>query len=158
MPRYQAECYFADSKIGRQKMEISAATRQGAIDQFKKVYGARQVSDVREVKPETNNTSSSVDTSGAAGLAVLAVLAWAFVSFAPWVLMFVGGSAAAWLGTKITGLDLEDTSNSDPNATIKGLIVFVLMLSAGFFGFYKGTELQKWINTPDTPAQQQIKK
>jgi hypothetical protein len=155
MPRYQATCYFEDSKIGKQTMEVSAATRQGAIDQLKNVYGARSVVNVEEVK-SGSNSGSSVDTSGAAGLVFLAAIAWAVVSFAPFALMFVGGAGAAWLGTTLTGLSLDE-DDEDPYAGAKAVIVIFLMISAGSFGFYKGTELQKWINTPDTHIQQ-IKK
>lgn len=149
MPRYTASCWFG-SKIGQQDMEVNANTPGGAIDMLKNVYGAQSVSNVREIR--ANNSNSSSDVSGYAGLAFLAAGAWAFVTFTPWILMMGGGMIAAWLSQFIVGDTLEDALEEDKVGKLA--IILALTLLAGGFGFVKGNEMHKHLNTPDVKVQQ----
>lgn len=149
MPRYVAKCYFNNANIGVSEIEVSASSITGAKELLKNVYGARQITNLREIRG--NNTSSN-DASGYVGLAALAAGAWAFVTFTPWILMLGGGMAAAWLSQFIVGDTLEDAVEEDKVGKIA--IILTLTLLAGGFGFVKGTEIQKWINTPDAKIQQ----
>jgi hypothetical protein len=55
MATWRAQCWLGSSG-GYQDLEVQASTFQGAVQQFKRVYGAEQVCNVREL---SNRRSSS---------------------------------------------------------------------------------------------------
>lgn len=153
MARYRAKCWFG-SNVGMQEMEVSSSSSYGAVEMLKNVYGAQQVYNIHEVRGN-NNSSSSSSLSGAGGLGLLVLIG--AVMFAPWVLMTVGGAVGTWISEKVVGYSLEESVDNEDMPRVL-IILFAAILSGGI-GFYQGTEFQKYINTPDTPAQQQqIKK
>ena len=154
MARYRAKCWFG-SNIGMQEMEVNSATSHGAVDMLKRVYGAQQVYNVHQIREGSNSGGGSSSFSGIGGLSLVALIA--AVMFAPWVLMTVGGAVGTWISEKVVGSSLEESVDTEDMPRVL-IILFAAILSGGI-GFYKGTEFQNYINTPDAPAQQQqIKK
>lgn len=149
MPRYKAKCWFG-TNIGMQEMEVNSASPNGAIDMLKQVYGAKEVYNIHVV----GNGSNSSGSSAAGGIGILILVG--AVMFAPWVLMTVGGAVGTWVSEKVVGSTLEESMDND-NMPKFSIIVLTALLCGGI-GFYKGTEFQKYLNTPDVPAQQQNKK
>ena len=62
MATWRAQCWLGSSG-GYQDLEVQASTFQGAIQQFKRVYGAEQVISAHEVKNGRNGGGGSVSTS-----------------------------------------------------------------------------------------------
>jgi hypothetical protein len=146
------------SDSGYQELEVQSNTNYGAKEQFKRIYGAEQIINLRQVRDSSSSGSGVGDVSGTVGLIGLVAAAWAFVSFTPWILMGLGGAAGLWVGEKVTGQSVEEyTSRSDDKGHGKAAIVLALTLLAGGFGFVKGDEIKKGFDAPDTPAQVQKK-
>lgn len=114
-------------------------------------------------QPEKINYSSSnddTDFSGTGGLIILLGLLWAAFTFLPWVLMFAGGTAAVWIGQLLTGQTVDEyTSIDDPtnNETIRFLIVLILSITVGGWGFVQGTLWQREVQMDSTPKVEQVK-
>lgn len=155
--KWRADCYLGTSS-GTQELEVRSATSYGAEEQFRRVYGAISVSNIREVRDGSNrsSSSSSSDSSGAVGLVALVAAGWAFVSFTPWVVMFIGGGVATWIAQLMVGSTLEETVDDDEHR--KMAFILIVALTAGGFGFFKGVEIQQYLNKPDTQIQKTIKK
>ena len=136
---FRAKCWLGSSS-GYQDLEVKANTVNGAIDQFKRIYGVEQVINVSEVCGGNSGSSSSGSGGGVFGLAILVGLVWALVTFLPWILMGIGGSFGAWAGNK----------------TGKVSLAIILSLLAGGFGYYQGDKWQQEMNS-ETKVEQ-IKK
>lgn len=152
MARWTAECYLSD-KLGISQIEVSANTSYQAQEIMKKVYSAQRISNIREIRE--NNTNNST-TSGGTGLIVLLGFIWALFSFAPWILMIIGGMFGTWIGQFVTGSSLEESVDREDVPRV--LIVFALAIMAGGFGFIKGNEVKHYFNTPDTQVEQRVQK
>ena len=140
MATYRAKCWLGSSS-GYQDLEVKANTSVGAIEQFKRIYGAEQVINVSEVRGGgSGGGSSSGSGEGLFGLALIVGAIWALMTFLPWVLMGIGGSLGAWTGVK----------------TGKVSLAIILSLLAGGFGYYQGDKWQQEMNS-DTKVEQ-IKK
>ena len=63
MATWRAECWLGSS-AGRQTLEVQANTLNGAKQQLERVYGAEQITNLREVKGGLGSASSSSDSSG----------------------------------------------------------------------------------------------
>lgn len=114
-------------------------------------------------QPEKINysrSSESGDFSGAGRLIALIALLWVSFTFLPWVLMVAGGAVGTWIGQVVTGQSVDDY-NSNDNPTdgehIRALILFILALSLGGWGFVQGTLWQKEAQTNSTPKLEQVK-
>lgn len=113
----------------------------------------------RKAHKSTQSTDDT-DFSGAGGLIILLGLLWAAFTFLPWVLMFAGGTAAVWIGQLLTGQTVDEyTSIEDPtnNETIRFLIVLILSITVGGWGFVQGTLWQREVQTDTTPKVEQVK-
>lgn len=64
MATWRAECWLGSS-AGRQTLEVQANTIHGAKEQLERVYGAEQISNLREVRSGSGSSLSSGDSSGA---------------------------------------------------------------------------------------------
>lgn len=105
---------------------------------------------------DRESNSNSSDPGSILGLILVAGGIWAFITFMPWVLMIVYGSAATWSAEKITGQSVEEysnTKNPDDKQSKKALIVFVTAVFFGGLGFVQGSGWQKGLNS-DTPSNQ----
>lgn len=152
MPRFTANCYLGH-KLGTSQIEVNANTSYQAQEIMKKVYGAQSISNIREIRENSNDNST---TSGGAGLIVLVGCVWAFFSFAPWILMIIGGMLGTWIGQFVTGSSLEESVDKEDVPRV--LIVFALAIMAGGFGFIKGIEAQHYFNTQSPKVEQQSQK
>ena len=107
-----------------------------------------------------SRSSDSGDFSGTGGLIALIALLWVTFTFLPWVLMVAGGAAGAWIGQLLTGQSVDDY-NSNDNPTdgehIRALILLVLTISLGGWGFVQGTIWQRESQTDTTPKVEQVK-
>ena len=161
MATWRAKCWLGSSS-GYQELEVQSNTLNGAKEQFKRIYGAEQIINLREVRSRDSSSSGSgVDFSGAGGIGLIGLLivGWAFVSFTPWILMGLGGAAGAWIGEKVTGQSIEEyNEREDDLGHSKVAIVLALSLLLGGIGFVKGDEIKKGFDAPDAPAQVQSAK
>ena len=64
MATWRAECWLGSS-AGRQTLEVEASTSVGAKQQLERVYGAQQITNLREVR---SGGGSSIDAESAGGL------------------------------------------------------------------------------------------
>lgn len=160
MATYRAKCWLGSSS-GYQDLEVKANTSVGAIEQFKRIYGAEQIINVSEVRGGRSSSggSSGASIGGTAGLVGLIAAAWVFFTFTPWILMSLGGVVGAWISQKMVGQTLGDYINdSSPTSSnhYRAAFVLALTLSLGGLGFYQGDQLKKSF---DEPAKtEQIKK
>ena len=150
---------FVNSQVGKITTEVEAATFSGARQQIYAKHGnVQQITNLHQVSSKSSS-GSEIDGAGAVALVGFAAAAWAFVTFTPWILMFLGGAAATWIGEKVTGQSVSEyTERDDDSGHGKAAIVIALALFAGGLGFVKGEEIKKGFETPsNTPAQVQQK-
>jgi hypothetical protein len=153
MATWKGKCWLGSSS-GYQELEVQSSTLYGAKEQFKRIYGAEQVYDIREVRGESNSSGSSVDFVGTVGLIGLVALGWAFVSFTPWILMGLGGAFGTWVGEQVTGQSIEEYNERDDGLGNKrAAVVVALALILGGIGFVKGDEIKKGFDAPNAPAE-----
>jgi hypothetical protein len=79
MARWTAKCWLG-SKSGYQNCEVNANTVTGAHEQLKRIYGAEQIINLREVRNSLTSGSSSFGGS----LSTLMWLAALFVIISYW--------------------------------------------------------------------------
>lgn len=131
MATWTAKCWLG-SENGYQDLEVQSNTVHGADKQFRSIYGATQVINIREVR--SGGSSSSGSGEGVLGLAIIIGAIWALMSFLPWFLMGLGGWFGAWAGNK----------------TGKVSLALILSLLAGGFGYYQGDKWQQEWNSDTT--------
>lgn len=114
-------------------------------------------------QPEKINysrSSDSSDFSGTGSLVALMALLWVAFTFLPWFLMFIGGAVGTWVGQFVTGQSVDEYNSIDDPTDgehIRALILFVLALSLGGWGFVQGTIWQREAQTDTTPKVEQVK-
>lgn len=155
-----AATVFVNSTVGQITTEVEAATAAGAKEQIYAKHG--NVQSIRNLRKVNSNSSSdsgsSMSTSDGLGLLILVGAIWAFVSFAPWILMGVGGALGTWIGEVTTGQSvIEYTEREDDSGHGKAAIVFALALIMGGIGFVKGIEVKKYFDTPSSTSPAQVK-
>src|SRR6056300_778905 len=142
MATWRAKCWLGSSS-GYQELEVQSNTLYGAKEQFKRIYGAEQVINLREVRGGSSSGSGIGDISGTVALIGLIAVGWAFVSFTPWILMGLGGATGAWIGQKVTGQTIEEyNARDDGLGNKRGASVVALALILGGIGFVKGDEIK----------------
>ena len=153
MATYRAKCWLG-SASGYQELEVQSSTLYGAKEQFKRIYGAEQVYNIREVRDSSSSGSGIGDVGGTVGLIGLVAAGWAFVSFTPWILMGLGGAAGTWIGQKVTGQSIEEYNERDDGLGNKrAAAVVALALILGGIGFVKGDEIKKGFDAPSVPTE-----
>lgn len=161
MTKYRATCWMG-SEIGTHELEVDANTSVGAEAQLRRIYGAKQISNLYPVHERTNysgisNSDSGASLGGVLGLAGLVAAAWVFLSFAPWILMGIGGMFGTWISQKLTGQTLSDymdTPEPDTFDHLKASFVLTLTLTLGGLGFYQGDQINKsFIESPKVEQQ-----
>ena len=132
---------------------VEAGASYVAKQEIERLYRPIFIQNLRQVH---NDSGSSSDVSGGASVVGVGLLAacFAFVYFTPWVLMFLLGGFATWIGEIVTNQSLEEyTQRDDDFGHKRAAFVVVLALLAGGFGFVKGDEIKKGFDTPDAPAE-----
>jgi hypothetical protein len=151
--RWTAKCWMGSSS-GFVDIEVSASTINGAKEQLQRVYGAEQITNLREVRNNSASGSSGLDIDGTLGMVGLIAAACVLYAFTPWVLMLLGGAAGAWGAEKITGQSIEEyNERDDDQGHEKAAIVLAAALILGGVGFVQGDALKKGFDAPDTPTQ-----
>jgi hypothetical protein len=79
MATWRAECWLGSS-AGRQTLEVEASTSNGAKQQFERVYGAQQITNLRQVNSGGSSFSSG-DTEGFIWLGGIAFLLYLLVTY-----------------------------------------------------------------------------
>jgi len=151
--------YKAEIKTVPTGGQFTVTTESGSIstarEQIEKLYDPIYIYNLRECRGD-GNSSSIGDVGGGVALVGVIAAGWAFLTFAPWVLMLVGGATGTWIGEKVTGKSIDEITDSGTN-TKAGAILLSLMMLGGGVGFVKGHEFQTYMNTPDSVEVQQQK-
>lgn len=79
MATWRAECWLGSS-AGRQTLEVEASTSNGAKQQFERVYGAQQITNLREVRSGGSSFGSG-DTEGFIWLGGIAFVLYLLVTY-----------------------------------------------------------------------------
>jgi hypothetical protein len=79
MARYKAKCWLG-SASGYQELEVQSSTNYGAEQQFKRIYGAEQVINLRRVS-NSNTSIPTPDISGYGAGIVALVLLWLIIEY-----------------------------------------------------------------------------
>jgi hypothetical protein len=79
MATWRAKCWLGSSS-GYQDLEVQSNTLNGAKEQLKRIYGAEQISNLREVRG-SSNSSSSESSDGSALLVGIVILFAAVVTW-----------------------------------------------------------------------------
>ena len=153
MPTFEAILTLPGNQ-GCHKMTTVANTSTGAIEQFKRVYGATEVTNCYEVKGNSSSggSGSTMDTETAVGAVVVLGGLVAFFMFMPWILMGAGGAAGAWLGEKLTGFNVTETeldTKNDEHMKKFGTILALSLLLGGI-GFTTGHNFTNSSSSVDT--------
>lgn len=112
----------------------------------------RQVSSGSSISPEENDAN----LTGAAYLLLFGVVIWLFSVFTPWILMVIGGAFGAKVSEVLTGQTIDEyNERTDDSGHGRFLIVLAVSMILGGYGFVKGVEIQKYLNspTPSVPAE-----
>lgn len=143
--------YKAEIKTVPTGGQFTVTTESGSIgtarEQIEKLYDPIYIYNLRECRGD-NSGSSVGDISGSVGLIGIIAAGWLFFTFAPWVLMIIGGGAGTWIGEKVTGKSIDEITEKDN--TRAGAILLSLMLIGGGVGFIKGQEFQTYMNSSDS--------
>ena len=142
MPTFEAIVTLPKEQ-GSHKMTTVAATTEGAIDQFKRVYGATEVTNCYEVKGNSSSggSGSTMDTETAVGAVAVGAGLIALIMFLPWILMAAGGAAGTWIGQKMTGYSIEEfnnTTNHSEKEMKRAGVILAMALLLGGIGFTTG--------------------
>jgi hypothetical protein len=79
MATWRAECWLGSS-AGRQTLEVQASTSVGAKEQLQRVYGAEQITNLREVRSEGSSFSAG-DSEGLVWLAGIGFVLYLLVTY-----------------------------------------------------------------------------
>ena len=134
---------------------VEAGASYVAKQEIERLYRPIFIRNLREVRGNSNSSDFSLDTGGAVALIGLVAAGWLFMTFAPWVLMGLGGAAGTWIGEKVSGQSLEEYKERDDGSGNKrAAFVVALALFLGGFGFVKGDEIKKGFDAPSSvPAE-----
>lgn len=91
MATWRADCWLGQSD-GWQELEVKSNTPHGAKGQFESIYGAEQVSNLREVS--SSGSSSGGDISGWFMIALLVLSLWLLLEFW-WIFVPLGAICIA---------------------------------------------------------------
>ena len=85
MARWTAKCWLGSAN-GYQDLEVQSNTSHGAREQFKRIYGAEQVINLRQVN---ESSSSSGGSDGMVALGAIGLFIYLVVTFWPIALALV---------------------------------------------------------------------
>ena len=79
MATWRAQCWLG-SESGYQNLEVQSNTYQGAEQQLRRIYGAEQIINLREVR-SGGSSSSIADIGGMLMLGAVLFVIWLFVEY-----------------------------------------------------------------------------
>jgi hypothetical protein len=79
MATWRAQCWLG-SESGYQNLEVESNTFQGAEQQLRRIYGAEQIINLREVRSD-GSSSSIADIGGMLMLGAVLFVIWLFVEY-----------------------------------------------------------------------------
>jgi hypothetical protein len=79
MATWRAQCWLG-SESGYQNLEVESNTFQGAEQQLRRIYGAKQIINLREVRSD-GSSSSIADIGGMLMLGAVLFVIWLFVEY-----------------------------------------------------------------------------
>lgn len=79
MATWRAKCWLG-SESGYQNLEVQSNTFQGAEQQLRRIYGAEQIINLREVR-SGESSSSIADIGGMLMLGAVLFVIWLFVEY-----------------------------------------------------------------------------
>ena len=140
---------------------VEALTSQDAKSRVQRANPGCLVRVTRSYNENNSESGSSFDfgdIGGTFGWIVLLGGLWALATLTPWVLMSLGGAAGTWLGQKITNKDIDEIVEESGSDNDKAaIIMLVLMLLGGGFGFVQGHNLQQEWNSNTTTEEVRLK-
>jgi hypothetical protein len=88
MATWRAKCWLGSS-AGYQELEVQANTLNGAKQQLERVYGAEQITNLREVRSGSSSLGSAVNSGGTVMLLAALFVIWLIVK-CWWIVIPVG--------------------------------------------------------------------
>jgi ABC-type Na+ efflux pump permease subunit len=79
MATWRAKCWLGSAN-GFQELEVQSNTVHGADEQLRRIYGAEQVINLRQVNESKGSTSSS-DASSLFPFAIVLLLIWLMIEY-----------------------------------------------------------------------------
>ena len=142
MPTFEAILTLPNGQ-GCHKMTTVANDVTGADAQFRRVYGAVEVTNCHKVDDNSSSggSGSTMDTETAVGAVAVGAGLIAFIMFMPWILMAAGGAAGTWIGQKMTGYSIEEynnTTNHSEKEMKRAGVILAMALLLGGIGFTTG--------------------
>ena len=80
MARWTAKCWLGSSS-GYQNCEVDSNTTHGAMEQLRRIYGAEQIVNLRQVNRGGGSSISSGDGGGVVGLALIIGGIWVVTTY-----------------------------------------------------------------------------
>jgi hypothetical protein len=80
MATYRAKCWLGSSS-GYQELEVQSNTRNGAYEQFERIYGAEQIINLREVNSGNSSSNSDLNIGGSFTLIAIVVALWVLIEW-----------------------------------------------------------------------------
>lgn len=154
MKRYRAEIKVTN--VGSYfPVEIDSDASYTAKEAIQHIYNPITIRNFRQISSSSSSSSGGeYSLSGLGGMIGLAFLFWIFVTYTPIITMFLGGSIGAWVSEKITGQSVSEyTERNDDSGHGKFLIVFAVSLVLGGYGYFKGIDIQKYLNSSSIPSE-----
>lgn len=142
------------------KVTVEANSYGSAKDIINHVYSPYTMKNLRQVSSESSISPEENDANltGVAYLLLFGVLIWIFATFTPVILMGFGGAFGTWISEKLTGQTLmEYSEREDDSGHGRFLIVLAVTMILGGYGFVKGVEIQKYLNSPTPSVPSEVK-
>lgn len=137
---------------------VEAGAAYEARQNIEHIYSPYTIRNLHQVSKSSISSSSSDDDSSVTAFVYLvgiAFILWIFASFTPWITMGIGGALGTWISEKITGQSLSEYADrSDNSGHGKCLIVLATALILGGYGFVKGVDIQKHLESSSSPPSQ----
>ena len=108
------------------------------------IYSAKQISNWSSNSSSLSGLGSG---SGTTKFVLFFIALGLFVSFADYVLLFLGGTVGYWIGKKyVNWTNKKETSNSAGIRFLDFFIIFGLSATLGALGFQAGTNIKDSVN------------
>jgi len=136
-------------------VEIESGASYTAKEAIQHIYNPITIRNLRQVSSSSSSSGDDISFTGIGGMIGIAFLFWLFMTYTPIITMFFGGTVGTWLSQLIVGQTVEEyTERQDDSGHGKFMIVLATALILGGYGYVKGVEIQKFLNTSSSPPAQ----